>query len=346
MHHDSPRFRHNNFDLLRLVFAFMVCLVHVSVLSGQPALRWLEVALSSELAVDAFFVVSGILIFMSYERSRSLKSYFEKRVRRIYPAYFTIVVLASLLLYLVSSYEAHNYFSGDWVKYLLANLAFLNFLHPTLPGVFDHNKVTAINGALWTLKIEVLFYLSVPIVVLLFRKFGRPVVMIAIYLLSVLYLWALNYLATTTGVEAYATLAHQLPGQMAYFIAGAFIYYYLPVFEKYLWQFVVAAIVIFIAGHFYILPLVDPIAVAVMVGFFGLYGYAGNFGKFGDFSYGVYIVHFPIVQTLVWSGWFANSPYLYLLTVVVLTFISAFAMWHLVESRFLNRSSHYLVATR
>lgn len=346
MQSDNPRLIKNNFDLLRLAFAGIVCLVHISALSGFKTLNWLEAILSSEFAVKAFFVVSGILIFMSYERSRSLKSYFEKRIRRIYPAYMTIVVASSLLLYMVSSYGFRNYFSVGWYKYLLANLAFLNFLHPNLPGVFDNNKVTAINGALWTLKIEVMFYLCVPLIVLLFRKFSKPSVMISIYLLSVLYSWILTQFAMKTGSESYLILARQLPGQMTYFIAGAFIYYYMPFFEKYIRQLIFTAIAIIVFEHFYSSPLTDPIAVAVLVGFLGLYGYVGNFGKYGDFSYGVYIIHFPIIQTLVWSGWFSNTPYLFLLTVIVFTFLGAFAMWHLIEKRFLNRASHYVVAAQ
>ena len=46
--------------------------------------------------VDLFFVVSGLLIFMSYERSRSVGRYTENRVRRIYPAYFVTVTLAGM----------------------------------------------------------------------------------------------------------------------------------------------------------------------------------------------------------------------------------------------------------
>ena len=85
--------RQNNFDLLRFLFAFVVLLVHAHVLSGADELSILSEVLSSEIAVRSFFVVSGFLIFMSYENSRSLRSYFEKRVRRIYPAYFSIVVI-------------------------------------------------------------------------------------------------------------------------------------------------------------------------------------------------------------------------------------------------------------
>jgi peptidoglycan/LPS O-acetylase OafA/YrhL len=81
----------NNFDLLRLLFAGMVCLVHAYQLSGQADLLWITRFCSSQIAVESFFVLSGFLIFMSYEKSSSLYSYFSKRIRRIYPAYFIVV---------------------------------------------------------------------------------------------------------------------------------------------------------------------------------------------------------------------------------------------------------------
>jgi peptidoglycan/LPS O-acetylase OafA/YrhL len=49
----------NNFDLLRFAFAFTVLLVHSHVLSTQPQLAFLARYLSSEIAVQGFFVVSG-----------------------------------------------------------------------------------------------------------------------------------------------------------------------------------------------------------------------------------------------------------------------------------------------
>jgi len=39
----------------------------------------------------------------------------------------------------------------------------------------------------------------------------------------------------------------------------------------------------------------------------------GNFAKFGDFSYGVYIVHWPIIQTVILLGHGRLSPPMFLL---------------------------------
>lgn len=333
--HHSFRFTKNNFDLLRLLFAGTVLLIHSYELSGFQQLEIIASILSSAVVVKAFFVVSGFLIFMSFERSATIASYTKKRIRRIYPAYFTVVMLCAIGLIVISSKSHEDYFSFAWVKYVFANLTFLNFLQPTLPGVFDSNKLAAVNGSLWTLKIEVMFYLSVPLFVFLFRKYSHLPVLIIVYCSSVAYAGFLAVAAKLTGSGIYVELGRQLPGQLSYFMAGAFFYYFLPLFERRIRYFMAGAVLILLANMYFPLPLFEPFALATIVVFFGLFLYLGNFGKYGDFSYGVYILHFPVIQLLLHLGWFRENPWFFLITVILITTASAITMWHLVEKRFL-----------
>ena len=282
---------------------------------------------------------------MSFERSSSFTSYVRKRIRRIYPAYFTVVMLCAISLVAVSSKNIGDYFSYAWIKYVVANLVFLNFLHPTLPGVFDFNKLAAVNGALWTLKIEVMFYLTVPLLVFLFRRFSNPKILVFAYCSAVIYAGLLAAVAERTGSGIYVELGRQLPGQLSYFMAGAFFYYFLELFERRVGYFLAVAVPVLVGDLLYPLPLLEPFALATVVAFFGLFLYIGNFGKYGDFSYGVYILHFPVIQLLLHVGWFRESPWYFLVAVIFLTATGAIAMWHLVEKRFLLRSSHYIVTT-
>lgn len=339
------RLRRNNFDLLRLVFATMVCLVHAHQLSGLRQLGWIAKTFSSSVAVKGFFVVSGFLIFMSYDRSPTLASYAGKRFRRIYPAYFTVVMLCAFGLFAASSKPVGDYFSLVWLKYLAANLSFLNFFQLTLPGVFESNRLAAVNGALWTLKIEVMFYLAVPVFALLFRRLGQLPILLATYCGSVLYVVLCETLAQRTGSGLYRELGNQLPGQLSYFMAGAAFYYYRLWFEQNAKYLVTAAGLVLLAHRFFPLPLLEPIALGTVVVFLGLFAYVGNCGKYGDFSYGVYILHFPIIQLLIYSGWFQGNPGYFLLATLLSTFTGAVALWHLLEKRFLLRSSHYVEAT-
>jgi len=90
-----------------------------------------------------------------------------------------------------------------------------------------------------------------------------------------------------------------------------------------------------------------PAALGIVVVYFAcLFRWLGNFGKFGDFSYGIYIVHFPILQTLIAAGLFAESPVIALLLAMLLVIAAAFLFWHGIEKPFLRRSSHYVEVNR
>lgn len=337
--HYSARLEKNNFDLLRLVLAAIVVFVHAYDLSDFPGLGWVVGVLSSTMAVQAFFIVSGFLIFMSYERSSTLMSYARKRFWRIYPAYVAVIMLSALGMFLVTTVSFSAYFSAAWFKYVLANLTFLNFAQPALPGVFESNKYHAVNGALWTLKLEIMFYVSVPVFVALFRRFSHLTVLATAYLLSVAYFLLMTELATRTGQGMYVELARQLPGQLAYFVSGGFLYYFLPLFERRAAAFVgVAAIVLGIA-QCHPLPLLEPLALAIVVLFFALFPYVGHVGKYGDFSYGTYIIHFPVLQIFLSQGWFEGKALYFMTAVSIVVALGAIALWHLVESRFIKRST-------
>lgn len=78
--------------------------------------------------------------------------------------------------------------------------------------------------------------------------------------------------------------------------------------------------------------------------YFGFFRYVGNFCKYGDFSYGVYIVHFPVIQILLWTGFFESSHWLFLSIASLITLLSAYFLWHGIEKRFLSKRSYYMNA--
>lgn len=108
-----PELKNNNFDLLRFLFAATVFLVHAYNLSGSESLSLISQYLSSSIAVKSFFIVSGFLIFMSYENTKNIKSYFLKRLRRIYPAYLIVIVICVLVGSVFTSYSFFQYWSLD-----------------------------------------------------------------------------------------------------------------------------------------------------------------------------------------------------------------------------------------
>jgi len=319
----------NNFDFLRVLLAFIVFVGHLGALAASDELKIFEHS-PVEIAVFGFFVVSGFLIARSYDRSSSLKSYLKKRIKRIVPAYLLVVFLCAILLSLVSTYSFTDYFSNTQVyKYLFWNSLFLNFKAPWLPGVFGNQ---AVNGALWTLKIEMCYYFCVPLLFLLFGKNNRyrNISLMIIYFLSLVYL---NYFESLGKIS----LAKQLPGTLSFFIPGMLIYFNFDKFIKHKnLLFIIAILTVWI-------DLITGIILfsPMMIGIITLYiaysfKFLNNFGKYGDFTYGIYIFHFPIIRTFTTLGLFKDyNPYIMALVCMLVVIGVGISSWHFYEKKFL-----------
>lgn len=337
---DIPR--KNNFDLLRLALALSVCLSHLGEVSGIQVFIPFEWYFFSGVAVDCFFVVSGFLIFRSYQNSSGLLSYFNKRIRRIYPAYLTVVLLSAIFLPLLADATRQLYFSSVWFRYLFANLGFVNFLQPTMPTLFMANPLHVINAPLWTIKIEVMFYLSVPLIFFLMRRWNRWLILGLLYGVSVSYSAILFNLLEVSGNYLYLSFAKQLPGQLCYFLGGGAIYLYFPLFKRHLAKLLPLSLLFLIAQGNTVLPGLFPMALAVTVISFALcVPQLGNWGKYGDISYGVYIYHFPIIQVFTALDLFRGHPWPSFTALIFCILLTSFLSYHLIERPFLRKNSHY-----
>ena len=334
--------RDNCFDFLRFLFAFNVVLGHLTVIALIPALQAFRGWFNTSLSVTGFFVISGFLIAQSYERS-TLRDYFIKRTKRLLPAYLLVVIGCTIGLAALSTLPLNEYFcSPDTWKYLGANICFANFLHPSLPGVFDHPLIndTSVNPALWTLKIEVGFYLIIPLLMYGLRKSKRIWLWLAmIYVSAVIYRNVLGYMSDVREVEMYAFLARQLPGFMSYFAIGMAVYIYKDVFMQYKNYLVLPALVVFCIEHYSGLEILTPLAWGTIV-LWAAYSLKAlnNFAKYGDISYGIYIYHGPILKILLTVGLFRSlgvlgASLVYIGMVVLFGLLS----WHLLEKRVLRR---------
>ena len=159
----------NNFTLLRLLLALMVVLGHFKLLSGTayPAFPFNL----ADAAVDCFFVVSGFLITGSYERCHGLWSFYVRRAFRLYPMYFCVVLLqAAIMLALLPGGPFSE--PRSTLNYLAANMLLANFVQYDIGGVLAGLHNPGINPSLWTLKIEIGFYLIVPLIYGATRRWG------------------------------------------------------------------------------------------------------------------------------------------------------------------------------
>jgi peptidoglycan/LPS O-acetylase OafA/YrhL len=334
----------NNFDGVRIALALIVVFAHLSALTQVADFKYFEVIFDSNFAVKGFFAISGFLVTKSYLRSRSTFEYAEKRLRRIYPAYTTAIVLCMVIGFLVTTLNTSDFLkSPQTLKYILSNLTFLNFLHPTLPGVFETNPFQAMNGALWTIKVEVMLYFCIPALIYFFKKFGCTTTTVAFFSLSIAweYFFTFQY-SGSKGEE----IARQFPGQFSYFVLGI----YFAVNEKATANIRVAALVSLLALFMTTDPLarlvINPIAYSSIVIYLSIAAFKSlNLGKYGDISYGIYLYHFPIIQSLIFLGVFEVNIWIGLTATFLISLITALASWHFIEKKLLKRTSHYIVST-
>lgn len=341
-----PKIDHDNaMGLVRYYLAIAVFIAHFNTVFGTDY----YFPTSSYNAVGGFFSLSGFLVYGSYLKNRRLKNYLCNRARRILPPYLFIVFLAAFGLCLVSTLGVCDYFlNWHWVKYLVANTLFMNFLEPTLPGVFVDNDIHAVNGSLWTMKIEVMLYLSVPLVVSasvwLHRKgFSRLWLFAGIYLFSSLYRIVFHEMYLASGNEIYNILSRQVFGQLMYFYSGVFIYLNYDTFVKYRYVIFSAALIIMLGMDRYI-PyyqfVISPAVVSVMVICVSLVKGCSVFNK-NNISYDIYLCHFPVMQVV--SYYLINTTIeswkLFLLTSILVSALSCIS-WFGIGRRFMRKKNY------
>ncbi|WP_193182343.1 acyltransferase family protein [Nisaea sediminum] len=330
----------NCFDEIRLALACIVLFAHAHELSGAGALAWMANWFDADFAVKGFFAISGYLVSKSFLSSRTGREYFEKRVRRIVPAY-ALVILYCFLVGLFATDLGTTAFLTDPVtyRYLGANLAFLNFFQPTLPGVFAENPVAAMNGALWTIKVELMLYCVLPVLFLLYGRLGHAAGLALALLFGVAWY---AYFSFGFDHPLGAVIARQFPGQLPFFAIGSFLAVAEPGRKVMLGLLGISVVYLAfdVSG-----PAAELLNMAMypafVIGLSRIGALSFGVGRIGDLSYGVYLFHFPTLQLVTRLGLFRVDAHLGLAVAILATFGLAFLSWRFVERGWLLRSSHY-----
>ena len=183
---EIPNYGETNFITgMRAYAAMAVVLIHC----GGAGLRELGVFFNSLIdicrsGVYVFFVISGYSVANSFVKSSGYLSYIKRRLWRIVPLYYLWITLSILLG--VEGFGWANKFSVSKGFYDMAmHFSFLSFL--------DYRVANSIIGVEWSIPIEVVWYLFLPIVMrFLIRDKLFALVFIPLSLV-------LHYLALKTG---------------------------------------------------------------------------------------------------------------------------------------------------
>lgn len=308
--------------------------------------------------VPAFFFVSGFLISAAWERNPDLKVFYSNRAHRVFPALWlgVIVGLASVLVYLGRDGSAD--YAGGLAIWTLAQGTFIQAWNPEM---FRDYGVGVVNGVLWTIHIELSFYIALPIIYWLFRLIRADALLVAVIVVS----FALNYgseqwdpsnarleflrkaflvtLAPWIGMFALGMLAQLHKERLHRLLSDRFLLV--------LAVFITVAILTHYFYTFGVLSTGNSTGVVNYLTIVALVFSAGYSGRSlsdrvlsrNDISYGIYIFHMPIINVLIENDIIGLRGFLTLLPIVI--FISA-GSWFLLEKRILGRKRRALYVRR
>lgn len=306
-------------DILRGLAVSLVIFYHFFELLGlQSHMLYPYIYALGQLGVPLFFIISGYLIYRSLDYSLSskgtkfgLQHYVTHRLFRILPAYYVNFFIVFILAY---------YFMGTMDTWSHPFIQKQIFSHLTFTSFFIYKTSgLGINGAYWTLSIEMLWYFVAP---LLFIYIKKDRYLMLLFVLSILYLIGLDLSLYNTILKLdknapnYIGLLYywsfQLPGQLIYFIAGVFIYKYsntsisIHRFIQYSLFIFLFIIFISLSTQRYFLQsfaIKNIITLLIVVSIFIIF-YRHRLKEFfllswlGKISYSLYLWHMPILFML------------------------------------------------
>lgn len=329
---------HNNFNLIRLMAAMQVLLVHSMNHFGMQSI--LVDIFKATPGVPIFFFISGYLIGASYIRKHHLGAmpFFTNRFLRVYPGLLICVILSISAVAVTGYFQDRDIGLEKFILWFVGQITIFQFYNPDFMRLFGTG---VLNGALWTIAVELQFYFLVPLIFILIER--RPRVLALVFLLS---------LAVNIFLRAYAddrTLMFKL-------LAVSFA----PWLYMFLFGFVVAysskLVAIIKRMKFTYLLLAYGFSMTVIGGystnaqnsinpiaFFLLACLVFKVATFeqllpaklstlvnkSDFSYGLYLYHMPVINVLLFLGLFSNAINITL--TIVISVMAASLSWFFIE---------------
>lgn len=171
------------------------------------------------LGVQLFFLISGLVIFMTLDKTESLKSFIYKRWFRLFPA----MLIAATLIYSTTEIFFERPSGQPTLYSLIPALTFIDSLFfSSLLGF----EIVNLEGVFWSIFVEFKFYVIAGGIYYFFGKKYVPLVLALLFVLSIL----LNMLSTYFDF-AFFDLAYKvsLAASLQYFgwfSAGTLFYLY------------------------------------------------------------------------------------------------------------------------
>jgi len=340
--------RVNNFDLLRLLAALQVAAVH-GIWMLKPTgyfARLLGAVLDRLPGVPIFFVISGVLISKSYEHSDSLRDYLRNRCLRIFPGLWVCLVVSVAVILALGVGSFGRITAPDWLLWWTKQMSIFQGFKPAFLAALS----TGLNGSLWTIPIELEFYLVLPAlygILRLRRRLGN-MRLLAIALASLaVQLLIVSGPRSVGQARAYYLLQVTLAPYLWMFLAGVSIQRNWSTVRGWLvgrahWWGLGYLLLCVVAGWLhvrtggnnmsplYLLPLAGLVVSLAM----SAPQLSDRILRHHDVSYGLYLYHMLVINLLV--GLAAPSGWASFAAAIIVSLGLAVLSWTLIEKPYLR----------
>lgn len=325
------------FDMLRVIAAAMVFMIHFAGFRNLPKPQFVFTLFRHfNYGVCMFFAMSGYLILQSVDTSSSIKEYFAKRVSRIVPAYFAILIFGILVWDVILGQMPEDSMLGlGWLRYFL----FLNGVVPSREYYYWNDL-----WGLWTMSCFMLYYLLAPLIRKLVKSYRASLIMLVAVIIS-----AYGYKAVYFALLSRHNVpwAAELAGDCAVFNMISFAFGMTAWYavregrEKNYIRLLVAALACFLAMrddtyNRIIWSLFTVLFMLAMKDFSygtGTRWIEKSFAFLSKYSFTVYLVHMPVIELAEYFSehvrYLGYAPFLGI--VLAGTLILTLALHHLVE---------------
>lgn len=348
--------KHNNFNLIRLIAAYLVLVSHSFPLAtgdgtSEPLKKFIGISFG-HISVDVFFITSGFLITASLMRSKSTSHYITSRVLRIFPA-LILSVLGTVFIMgpLVTKVPLSEYFSQQTFEYIYYNSTLLFGVKFELPGVFYNLPwKSAVNGSLWTLPHELKMYIYILLIFVLTQKLhqllGKKLNFIKFkyFILTISVLSVLLHLAN----HAYFEKHDDSIRLFSFFFIGSAFYCFaknIKLKKKYFLLSLIGLAGSTYSSDFFVFSYIILLPYTLFYIAFVPAGAIRKFNLIGDYSYGIYIYAFPFQQlTMLFFPSSSVTQLIFISTIP--TLILAYISWNTVEKNSLKLKNIILINRR
>ena len=167
------------------------------------------------LGVDIFFVISGYLmtsIMLSQVKKNNIShlkifvKFFESRARRIWPAYF-VLLLVCLLIF---NYSFIGETLSDFNRSVIYSSGFLSNFH-LVKTLAKYAAETSLNIPLlhtWSLSVEIQFYAIFPFIIFFTIKYLNEKYIVVFGILSLLSIFAATLILSFIAVQRFTLKSH------------------------------------------------------------------------------------------------------------------------------------------